>query len=139
MIEKEGRLFIYDLLRKKYVVATPEEEVRQQLLEHLVNELSYPKGLISVESGLLYNKQAKRTDVVVYNNLGAPYMLIECKRNEVQLKKEAVYQLASYNRQLNAQILVITNGKELICLQVDPTQNKLIPLKEIPPYGKQNS
>ena len=139
MIEKEGRLFIYDFLRKKYVVATPEEEVRQQLLDYLVNELSYPKGLISVESGLLYNKQLKRTDIVVFNNSGAPYMLIECKRNEVQLKKEAVYQLATYNRQLNAQLLVITNGKELICLQVDSVKNKLVPLKEIPPYGKEHS
>ena len=133
-IRKEGKVYVFDLLRKKYVLATPEEEVRQQLLQYLVTQLSYPKGLISVEAGLVYNRQQKRTDIVVYNNLGLPHILIECKRPEIKLGKEVIYQMATYNREINASLLVIANGKEMICLQVDAAQNKLVPLTEIPPY-----
>ncbi len=131
---KDGKVFVYDMLRKKYVLATPEEEVRQQLLQYLIMELSYPRGLISVEAGLLYNRQQKRTDIVVYNNRGLPHVLIECKRPEIKLSKEVIYQLATYNREVNAPLLVVANGKEMICLQVDAEQNRLVPLAEIPPY-----
>lgn len=134
MMERGGRTFIFDLLRKKYVVATPEEQVRQQFLHYLISDLKYPKGLISVESGLVYNNRQKRTDVVVYDTSGKPYLLAECKRREARLSKEVIYQLAAYNRELNARLLVLTNGAEMICLAIDQEQNRLVPLTEIPAY-----
>ncbi len=133
-IDREGKTFLYDILRRKYVVWTPEEVVRQDLVNYLLQELKYPKGLISIEAGLHYNRRLKRTDIVVFNKEGKPNILVECKRPEVKLGKEAIFQLSTYNKELDANLLVLTNGKELICLQVDRAHNTLISIAGIPPY-----
>ncbi|MEQ8684234.1 MAG: type I restriction enzyme HsdR N-terminal domain-containing protein [Imperialibacter sp.] len=134
VIEKDGQALIYDLLRRKYLVWTPEEAVRQQMVNYLMAELHYPKGLMSIEAGLHYNKRQKRTDLVVYNNTGKPHILVECKAPDVKLSRETIFQVATYNKELDANILVITNGKEMICLQVEREKNNLKPLDDIPPY-----
>lgn len=134
IIEKAGKVYIYDQLRHKYLLWTPEEEVRQQVLAHLIDDLHYPKGLIAVEAGLRYNKRMKRTDIVVYNNQGKPHMLVECKRPQTKIGKEAIFQLATYNNALDANILVLTNGDEMICLRANREENKLTALESIPPY-----
>ncbi|WP_416866544.1 MAG: type I restriction enzyme HsdR N-terminal domain-containing protein [Imperialibacter sp.] len=134
VIEKDGQTLIYDLLRRKYLVWTPEEAVRQQMVNYLIAELHYPKGLMSIEAGLHYNKRQKRTDLVVYDNNGKPHILVECKAPEVKLSREAIFQVSTYNKELDANILVITNGKEMICLQVEREKNNLKTLDDIPPY-----
>jgi hypothetical protein len=134
VIEKNGQTLIYDLLRRKYLVWTPEEAVRQQMVNYLIAELHYPKGLMSIEAGLNYNKRQKRTDLVVYSNTGKPHILVECKAPDVKLSREAIFQMSTYNKELDANILVITNGKEMICLQVEREKNNLKTLDNIPPY-----
>ncbi|CAD5278267.1 MULTISPECIES: type I restriction enzyme HsdR N-terminal domain-containing protein [unclassified Imperialibacter] len=134
VIEKDGQTLIYDLLRRKYLVWTPEEAVRQQMVNYLMAELHYPKGLMSIEAGLHYNKRQKRTDLVVYNNTGKPHILVECKAPDVKLSRETIFQVATYNKELDANILVITNGNEMICLQVERERNNLVSLSDIPPY-----
>ncbi|MEQ8416940.1 MAG: type I restriction enzyme HsdR N-terminal domain-containing protein [Imperialibacter sp.] len=134
VIEKDGQTLIYDLLRRKYLVWTPEEAVRQQMVNYLMAELHYPKGLMSIEAGLHYNKRQKRTDLVVYNNAGKPHILVECKAPDVKLSRGTIFQVATYNKELDANILVITNGREMICLQVEREKNNLKPLDNIPPY-----
>ncbi|WP_339814385.1 type I restriction enzyme HsdR N-terminal domain-containing protein [uncultured Imperialibacter sp.] len=133
VIEKDGQTLIYDLLRRKYLVWTPEEAVRQQMVNYLIAELHYPKGLMSIEAGLHYNKRQKRTDLVVYDNNGKPHILVECKAPEVKLSRETIFQVSTYNKELDANILVITNGKEMICLQVEREKNNLKTLDNIPP------
>ncbi|WOK04607.1 type I restriction enzyme HsdR N-terminal domain-containing protein [Imperialibacter roseus] len=134
VIEKDGQTLIYDLLRRKYLVWTPEEAVRQQMVNYLIAELHYPKGLMSIEAGLHYNKRQKRTDLVVYDNNGKPHILVECKAPDVKLSRETIFQVSTYNKELDANILVITNGKEMICLQVEREKNILKTLDNIPPY-----
>ncbi|WP_339786431.1 type I restriction enzyme HsdR N-terminal domain-containing protein [uncultured Imperialibacter sp.] len=134
VIEKDGQTLIYDLLRRKYLVWTPEEAVRQQMVSYLIDELHYPKGLMSIEAGLHYNKRQKRTDLVVYDNNGKPHILVECKAPDVKLSRETIFQVSTYNKELDANILVITNGKEMICLQVEREKNNLKTLDDIPPY-----
>jgi len=133
--EINGRLYVFDQVRKKYLLFTPEEEVRQGMLDLLIHTLHYPKGLLSVESGLKYNTRQKRTDIVVFDSDGRPYMVVECKRKEERLGKEELFQLSVYNNTLRAEILILTNGIDLLCMKVDREANKLVPLMEIPPYS----
>jgi hypothetical protein len=133
--EINGRLYVFDQVRKKYLLFTPEEEVRQRMLDLLIHTLHYPRGLLSVETGLKYNTRQKRTDIVVFDNSGKPYMIVECKRKEEKLGKEELFQLSVYNKFLQAEILILTNGIDLLCMKVDMEANKLVPLSEIPPYS----
>lgn len=108
--QKDQQIYVYDILRKKDVVLTPEEWVRQHLLHFLVHHLQYPSGLISVERGLNYNDQRKRTDIRVYDNSGKVFMLIECKAPDVSLGGSLQNQLAAYNASLDAGYIIISNG-----------------------------
>ena len=77
--EKEGKMLIFDSLRKKYLVLSPEEWVRQHWISFLITELKFPRGLVSLEKGLKYNQLQKRTDLVIWDKSMNPYLLIECK------------------------------------------------------------
>jgi hypothetical protein len=103
---------IYDVVRRKYVLITPEEWVRQHLLHLLLNQYQYPKALIRAESGLRYNKLAKRTDLVVYDRAGLPFLLVECKAASVKLCHATFEQAVRYNAVLKARYLLISNGLE---------------------------
>ena len=97
-IRKEGqRTQIFDPFRKRYVALTPEEWVRQHILQFLVEEKSYPKGLISVEKSMKLNQQNKRADIVIHSRSGEAVMLIECKSPGVKLSQETFDQVARYN------------------------------------------
>ena len=111
--------YIFDEFRKKYVVLTPEEFVRQHFLHYLVNELSYPKSLIKVESGIRYNKMAKRTDITVFDREAKPFLLVECKSAKVNLNGQVFDQLSIYNQTIKAKYLVITNGLKHFCCRLD--------------------
>ena len=132
--EDDFRL-IYDEFRRKYVVLTPEEWVRQHFLHYLVTDKGYPKSLIKVESGLKVNKMAKRTDVIVYSRAGQPFMLIECKSAQMSLNEKVFDQLSIYNQTLKAQYLVITNGLKHYCCSMDYQTSSYEFHHEIPEYA----
>lgn len=111
--------FIFDQIRKKYVILTPEEWVRQHFLNYLINHLGYPKSLIKVESGLSVNKMDKRTDILVYNKDVKPFLLVECKAAHVELDNKVFDQLSVYNCILKAPYLVITNGIKHYCCNIN--------------------
>src|SRR5689334_8566895 len=92
--ESEGKLWIFDPLRKKFLVLTPEEWVRQHFINYLVVHQKYPKALIKIEGGLTYNQLAKRSDVVVFNREGKPWMLVECKSPDIVLSEQVIRQAA---------------------------------------------
>jgi hypothetical protein len=101
---------VFDIVRAKWVVLTPEEQVRQIWLHYLIYDLNYSPTKIAVEKSLNVNERVKRFDICIYNNELNPYVLIECKAPSIKLSHPSFEQLSIYNIQLNAQIFVITNG-----------------------------
>ena len=89
---------------------TPEEWVRQHVVNYLIAHLQYPRSLIRVEGGLTYNQLAKRSDIVVYDRDGAPWMVVECKAPSEKLTQHVIHQAAMYNAKLSARYIAVSNG-----------------------------
>lgn len=132
----DGNSFIFDPVRKKYVLLTPEEWVRQHFLHYLTNHLAYPKSLISIEKGMTYNQLHKRTDLRVYSSAGEPLVLVECKATGVAISAETVKQASVYNQTLKAPYVMLTNGLDHYCWKVDFAASRYEPLTEIPVFSK---
>lgn len=130
----QGKAVIYDIIRRKYVALTPEEWVRQHLIHFLINHLSFPKSLIKVEGGLRYNKLAKRTDVVVFNRQGQPLLILECKSFKVPIDQKVFEQSSIYNGTLKASYLLVSNGLEHYCCQIDHTKKSFTFLDTLPDF-----
>ena len=111
--------YIFDLIRKKHLVLTPEEWVRQNLVSYFINDLNYPKGLIKTESSLKYNNLKKRSDILIYNNDMTHYMIIECKSYKMKLNKSHLNQSAIYNKIYRSRYLMVSNGMEHIVCEYD--------------------
>ena len=108
--------YIFDLIRKKHLVLTPEEWVRQSLVSYFINDLNYPKGLIKTESSLKYNNLIKRSDILIYNNDMTHYMIVECKSYKMKLNKSHLNQSAMYNKIYRSRYLMVSNGmKHIVC------------------------
>jgi hypothetical protein len=113
--KREGeKTYVFDPIRKKYVVLTAEEWVRQQLLVHLITVKKYPSTLLSVEKQLLVGTRKRRYDIVVYK-FDKPWLIIECKRDTEILNDNVLQQILSYNSALSVSFLVVCNGNELFC------------------------
>lgn len=117
--EGETDRFIFDKLRKKELVLTPEEWVRQNLLQFLIEVKKYPEGLVSIEAGLKLNTLQKRYDALVYSRKGGPLVLIECKAPEVPISKKVFEQILAYNKTINAPYLLVSNGLKHYFLRKD--------------------
>ncbi|MBI9033732.1 MAG: type I restriction enzyme HsdR N-terminal domain-containing protein [Bacteroidales bacterium] len=133
--EKEERKEIYDIIRRRYYVLTPEEWVRQHIVHYFIHEKKVPKSLISVERSLRVNGLLKRTDVVIYaRGTAKPLMIIECKAPQIKVSENVFHQAVRYNMTLNASYLYMTNGLDHYCCKVDYQTNKLIFIKDIPEF-----
>ncbi|MEM9855900.1 MAG: type I restriction enzyme HsdR N-terminal domain-containing protein [Bacteroidota bacterium] len=131
--EKEDSHEIFDIVRKKYIAITPEEWVRQHFIHYLISYLNYPRSLITVESGLKYNTLLKRSDIITYDSLGKPFLLVECKSFKVPVNQKTLNQATMYNKSILARYLIITNGIKHYCYQhSDGTYSTL---REVPPYS----
>lgn len=128
---RSGKNYVFDALRKKWLVLTPEEWVRQHMIYFLISYRNYPKGLISTEQGLQLNKLAKRSDILVRDRSGNPFLLVECKAPSVKVTSEVFHQALSYNLTLGARYVVVTNGIRNFCGKVMPG-GKLSFMKDIP-------
>jgi len=120
--ELNGKPHIYDLIRRKYVMLTPEEWVRQHFVHLLIDHYQYPKSLFAVETGLFYNKLAKRSDIMVLNTDGRPHLLVECKSPDVKITEATFAQIARYNFTLRPAFLAITNGLTHFCFEIKDGQ-----------------
>lgn len=125
---------IFDAIRKKYVVLTPEEWVRQNFLQYLIREKKYPASLIAVEAGLKYNQLQKRMDVLIYDKQGSPHLMVECKAPEVKITQDVFDQVARYNMVFKVKYLVVTNGLHHFCCLMDYTDNSYVYLEQIPVF-----
>ena len=128
----ENKVSIFDSIRKKFILLTPEEWVRQNVVEFLLIEKKYPKSLINVEKTVKVNGMNKRYDVVVFNSDGSIFLLIECKAPEVIVDQKTFDQIARYNLILNAQYLMVTNGLNHYFCEMDFENEKYRFLKELP-------
>ncbi|MDN3673366.1 type I restriction enzyme HsdR N-terminal domain-containing protein [Flavobacterium branchiarum] len=134
----ENKVSIFDEIRKKFIILTPEEWVRQHVVQFLMVEKKYPKSLINVEKVLKVNGLRKRYDIVVYNPDGTIYILVECKAPEVKISQATFDQIARYNMTMNAQFLTVTNGLHHYFCQMDFENEKYEFLRELPNYNSLN-
>jgi len=130
----EKHTLIFDNLRKKYFVLTPEEWVRQHYVQFLIEEKKYPVSLIALEKQLIINNRKKRTDIVVFNKEGNPEIIVECKAPHIKISQATFDQIARYNLKLKANFLVLTNGLEHYYCKMDFENETYIFLKDIPQY-----
>ena len=117
--QREGKTCVFDPLRRRFVVLTPEEEVRQKVLYLLVEHLRVPAGLVAVEYSLKVNGMDKRADVVVFGRGGQPLMIVECKAPTVTLTEAVLDQAVRYHSALNPSYLLLTNGSSMYCFQAE--------------------
>ncbi len=129
----EDKTFVFDSFRKKWIVLTPEEHVRQMLLQFLIRKMNYPQSLLSVEKKVLVGKTTKRFDVVVYHRKHEPWMLIECKEPETEITQATFFQLLNYQQTINARYWVMTNGHQTFCADAKD-KNKVEWMGKLPEY-----
>jgi hypothetical protein len=136
LILENGRTKIWDNLRKKYLVLTPEEWVRQHLVNYMINEKQYPAQLIGLEKSLTYNHRKKRCDLIVFNKEAKPLLLAECKAPSVEITQETFFQIATYNKIFEAKYFLLTNGIKHFCCEIDYFNSKIHFLENIPTFTK---
>lgn len=129
--KEQGRDIIFDDCRKLWVLLTPEEWVRQNFLQYLIQIKQYPASLIAVEREILLGDVKKRFDIVVFNR-AKPWMIVECKEINVELTEDVIKQILNYNITLQVQYLVITNGKSTFALYIQQGQFEW--LTDLPEY-----
>ncbi|WP_282014360.1 type I restriction enzyme HsdR N-terminal domain-containing protein [Marinifilum flexuosum] len=128
------RKLIFDSIRKKYVVLTPEEWVRQNFIRYLVEEKDYPPSLIAVEKKVDVNLLPQRSDIVLYNRNANPVMIVECKASKIKITQDVFNQIARYNMKLRVPFLVVTNGLKHFCCYMDYEKKSFKFLEDIPNY-----
>jgi virulence-associated protein VagC len=107
---KEGNEMILDPVRRKYVKLTPEEWVRQNFIQYLINEGKYPAGLLGIEVLFRFNKLRRRVDILVHNRTGEPVLIVECKSPDVKIDEVVFEQIVTYNMKFKVPYIVVTNG-----------------------------
>ena len=130
----ENKTYIFDVIRKKFLVLTPEEWVRQHVLQFFLQHKNYPLSFINVEKLVKVNGTQKRYDIVVYRNDGSIFLLVECKAPEVTITQQTFDQIARYNFTLNASYLMVTNGLTHYFCQMDFQQEKYRFLTDLPTF-----
>ena len=130
----QNKIAVFDELRKKFIILTPEEWVRQHCTQFLRQEKEFPKSLINVEKQLKIGKLTKRYDVVVYNNDGSIHLIVECKAPHIKITQNVFDQIAQYNMTLNAEYLMVTNGLSHYYCKMNYEAGEYEFLQEIPAY-----
>lgn len=130
----ENKVSIFDEIRKKFIVLTPEEWVRQHVVQYLLQEKKFPKSHINVEKVLKINDLKKRYDLVVFNPDGSIFILVECKAPEIKISQATFDQIARYNMSLRSEFLMVTNGQNHYFCQMDFENEKYQFLKALPDY-----
>ncbi len=134
-VQKRGdHVLIWDDIRKKNLVLTPEEWVRQNFVQFLIQEYGYPASLMQLESGLKYNNLNQRSDILCYNQLGEKLLLVECKRPTVAISQKTFDQIARYNMTLKVPFLAVTNGVEHYFCKVNVKEKSYAFLPNLVPY-----
>ena len=132
----ENKVYIFDVIRKKFVVLQPEEWVRQHVVHYLILQKKYPKSLINVEKQLTIGTIKKRYDIVVFEPNGSIALLVECKAPTIKINQHVFDQTARYNMKLNATYLMVTNGLDHYYCKMDYDEEKYRFLQAIPDFSR---
>lgn len=132
LTRKDKGVHIWCIVRKKDLLCTPEEWVRQHIIHYLINEKNVPVGLIASEYALEYNGLSKRADIVVFDRSGKPQLLVECKAPEVKISENTFYQMAQYQSQLSVPYFVLTNGLDHFVGRINDEDGTVILQSDIP-------
>lgn len=132
LTKSNDALYIFDGLRKKKLLITPEEWVRQHFVQFLIVNKKYPKSLIKLEGGVKVNSQQNRTDIVVYDKLGFPFILVECKATNIKINQSVFDQAARYNTLCKVKYLVVSNGLTHYYCEMDYPKNSYTFLNDLP-------
>lgn len=130
--DRKGALMLFDPLRRKYVVATPEEWVRQHFVNYLIEHLGYPGSFIANEVGITLNSTKRRCDTLIYSRDLKPLCIVEYKQPSIPISEAVFDQIARYNIVLEAPFLIVSNGLKHYCCQFDGQGYKF--LSSIPTY-----
>ncbi|GEC79734.1 type I restriction enzyme HsdR N-terminal domain-containing protein [Flavobacterium aquatile] len=131
----ENKVAIFDEIRKKFIILTPEEWVRQHVTQYLLQERKYPKSYINVEKLIKINDLTKRYDLVVFQPDGTLFLLVECKAPEVKITQQTFDQIARYNLTLKAKYLMVTNGLNHYFCEMDFENEKYVFLEQLPDFS----
>jgi hypothetical protein len=134
--EHNGQYSLFDELRKKNIIITPEEWVRQHFVQYLIRQKAYPKTLIGLEGGHKLHGMARRTDILVRNNQGEKVLLVECKAPSVAITQSVFDQIARYNMVHKVSLLAVTNGLQHYYCRIDFEKEHYSFLEELPEYGE---
>ncbi len=134
--EVKGKKYIFDEIRRRFVLLSPEEWVRQHMVRFLTTEKNFPRQLISIEKGFHYNRLAKRYDLLVYSRTGNPLMIVECKAPGVEIGQKVFDQASRYNITYQADYLLVTNGNKHYCCHIRQDRKGYEFLRDIPLYGE---
>jgi hypothetical protein len=133
---EEGRTFIFDTNRKKFVVLTPEEWVRQNFIQYLKTEKKYPETLMAVEKKIMLNQTQRRFDLLVYSRNGQPHLIAEFKAPNIKITQETFDQVVRYNMVVRVERVVVSNGLQHFACEIDYAKNSYSYLPEIPEFSE---
>jgi hypothetical protein len=132
--DENGQLTLFDTIRKKNIILTPEEWVRQHFVQYLINQKHYPKTLIKLEGGHKLHGMARRSDIVVYNPGGEKMLLVECKAPSVSIDQKTFDQVARYNMVHKVKLLAVTNGLQHYYCRINFENRDYQFIEELPGY-----
>ncbi len=130
--KKDNIVFVNCLIRKKKIILTSEEWVRQHYINYLSKHLKYPISLISIEKELDYFGLKKRWDLVVFNKKFEPSILVECKSASIKINDNALKQVLTYQNKLKCEFIILTNGLQHFTWKIDSTNKKIEEINQIP-------
>lgn len=132
--KQNNKLYFFDPIRQKYLLMQPEEMVRQLVVQYLIHEKNYNKNRIKLEKQLTVNERTKRCDILVYALDMQPFLLVECKAPNIKITQDTFEQIAWYNMPLKVQYLLVTNGIQTYCCNMDYDKNSFEFLEDVPVY-----
>lgn len=131
--KRNGKYFIFDVLRKKNVVLTPEEWVRQHWVHYLSENKGYPRSLMQIEGGMQLNSLLKRSDLLIYNVEGEKILLAEFKAPHIKITQKVFEQISNYNSVQKVPLLLVSNGLTHIYSKIDFDKKESVFLENLPP------
>jgi hypothetical protein len=130
--KEEGKELIFDSLRKKWLILTPEEWVRQNFIQYLLQTKNYPASLIAIEKEIKLGELKKRFDILIYDKNHLPWMMVECKAAAIALDERVLEQILRYNISMAVRYLIVTNGND--CFGWIRLNGKLDSIAEFPDH-----
>ena len=134
LTDKNGQLFIFDEIRKKQILLTPEEWVRQHFVQYLIQVKGYPKALIKLEGGLKLSGMTRRSDIMVFNTQGEKILMVECKAPDVTINQKVFDQIARYNITHKVKLLAVSNGLQHYYCTIDFNNSNYQFIPDLPNY-----